>query len=294
MLPELIRITRPGPVASLPMPSGPLALAQAPTRALPSPEQSGGPLVRKMSSKSKPPSAKAPSLECQVQISLVKDFVGSIPVLQVSHDLVWLEQLIEAMDNPAGDIFERVLEEQIYVTYRPSWSLHPAYQVLQEVTSARNLVESLDAYTESVDSCAVEAMELFWRIHASLITAYPLNSLPGRQWQFVHSIAQSAVGWSRGLYLEHPTVRDYFFDEEFTPSEERIYTLVGGAKTPFPGVILTELSEEEALFYRDVHVDLRRAFAQDERVQLLAARLALTDGQRNQVIALIAKLNGTR
>jgi hypothetical protein len=59
-------------------------------------------------------------------------------------------------------------------------------------------------------------------------------------------------------------------------------------------VILSELSEEEALFYRDVHVDLRRAFGQDERVQLLATRLALTDGQRNQVIALIAKLNGTR
>ena len=198
------------------------------------------------------------------------------------------------MDNPTGDIFERVLEEQIYVAYRPSWSLHPAYQVLQEVTSARTLVESLDAYTKSVDSCAVEAMELVWRIHASLVTAYPLNSLPGRQWRFVHSIAQSAVGWSRGLYLEHATVRDYFFDEEFTSSGERIYTLVGGAKTPFPGVILTELSEEEALFYRDVHIELRRASAQDARVQLLAARLALTEGQRSQVVALIAKLNGTR
>ena len=69
--------------------------------------------------------------------------------------------------------------------------------------------------------------------------------------------------------------------------------MVGGENTPFPGVILTELSEEEALFYRDVHVDLRRAYAQDERVQLLATRLALTDGQRNQVIALISKLNGT-
>jgi len=56
---------------------------------------------------------------------------------------------------------------------------------------------------------------------------------------------------------------------------------------------LTELSEEEALFYRDVHVDLRRASAQDERVQLLATRLALTDGQHNQVVALISRLNGT-
>ena len=156
------------------------------------------------------------------------------------------------------------------------------------------LVESLDAYIESVDSCAVEAMELVWRIHASLKTAYSPNDLPGRQWRFVHSIAQSAVGWSRGLYLDHPTVRDYFFDEAFTPSEERIYTLVGGAKTAFPGEILTELSQEEVLFYRDVHVELRRASAQDDRVQLLATRLALADEQRNQVVALISKLNGTR
>ena len=73
-----------------------------------------------------------------------------------------------------------------------------------------------------------------------------------------------------------------------------INALVGGANTPFPGVILTELSEEEALFYRDVHVALRRAAVQDERVQLLATRLALTDGQWNQVVALISKLNGTR
>ena len=57
---------------------------------------------------------------------------------------------------------------------------------------------------------------------------------------------------------------------------------------------MTELSEEEARFYRDVHVDLRRAFGQDERVQLLATRLAITDGQRNQVVALRSKLNGTR
>jgi hypothetical protein len=294
MLPELIRITRPGPVASLPMPSGPLALAPAPTRALPSPEQNGGPLVKKVPAKAKPPCAKAPSLESQVQIGLVKDFVGSIPVLQVSHDLVWLEQLIEAMDNPTADIYERVLEEEVYVTYRPSWSQHPAYQVLLEVASARPLVEGLDAYTESVDSCAVEAMELVWRINASLISAYPPNGLPGCHWRFVHSIAQSAVGWSRGFYLEHPTVRDYEYEEEVTPSGERVFSLVGGENTAFPGVILTQLGEEEAWFYRDVHVALRRAAAQDERVQLLAARLALTDGQRNQVVALISKLNGTR
>ena len=162
------------------------------------------------------------------------------------------------------------------------------------MASARPLVEGLDAYTESVDSCAVEAMELVWRIHASLLTAYPSNNLPDRQWRFVHSIAQSAVGWCRGLYLEQPTVRDYYFEEEVTPSGERVFSLVGGENTPFPGVILTELSEEEALFYRDVHVALRRAAAQDERVQLLAARLALTDEQRNQVVALISKLNGTR
>ncbi len=162
--------------------------------------------------------------------------------------------------------------------------------MLLEVASARPLVESLNAYTESVDSCAVEAMELVWRIHASLLTAYPPDSLPGRQWRFVHSIAQSAVGWSRGLYLEDPTVRDYYFEEE----GEGVFSLLGRENTPFPGVILTELNEEEALFYRDVHVALRKASAQDERVQLLAARLALTEGQRNQVVALISKLNGKR
>ena len=295
MLPELIRITKPGPMASLPMPSGPLALGQGPLLALPSPAQTGGPLVKK---EAKPASAKTPSLESQTQIRLVKDFVGSIPVLQVSHDLVWLEQLIEAMDkpmdNPARDIYEWVLEDQINVSYRPPWSQHPAYQVLLEVDSARPLVESLDAYTESVNSCAVEAMELVWRIHASLTTAYPVDNLQVRQWRFVHSIAQSAVGWSRGLYLEHPTVRDYYFEEEAAPSGERILSLVGGDNTAFPGVILTELNEVEALFYREVHVDLRRASAQDERVQLLATRLALTDGQRRQVVALITKLNGKR
>ena len=293
MLPELIRMTKPGPVASLPMPSDPPALGQGPIAALPSPAQVGGALVPQTPAKPNPASGKSPSLECQVQIGLVKDFVGSIPVLQVSHDLVWLEQLIEAMDNATGDIYERVLEERVYVTYQPSWSQHPAYQVLLQADSARTLVESLDAYTESVTSCAVEAMEIVWGIHASLMTAYPLNNLQGCQWRFVHSIAQSAVGWSRGLYLEHPTVRDYHFEEEVTPSGEKVFSLVGGENTAFPGVILTELGEEEALFYRDVHVDLRRAASQDERVQRLARRLALTDGQRSQLSALICKLKGT-
>ena len=250
-----------------------------------------------MPSKANPLPGETGSLESQVQIHLVKDFVGSIPVLQVSHDLVWLEQLIEAMENPFGDIYERVLEEQVYVTYTPSWIQHPAYQVLLETQSARPLVRSLDAYTESVNSCAVEAMELIWRIHDSLLTAYPISSLPslqGRQWRFVHSIGQSAVGWSRGLYLEHPTVRDYYFEQELTPSGDPVLSLVGGDKTPFAGVILSELSEEEARFYRDVHIDLRRSFGQDERVQLLATRLALTEGQRSQLAALISKLHGAR
>ena len=143
------------------------------------------------------------------------------------------------------------------------------------------------------NSCALEAMGVIWQIHAALITADPLSNLQGRRWRFVHSVAQSAVGWNRGLYLEHPTVRDYYFEQEATPSGESVFALVGGANTPFPGVILTELNEEDALFYRDMHVYLRRVSAQDERVQFLATRLALTDGERNQVVALISKLNGT-
>ena len=292
MLPELIRITKPGPVDSLPMPSGPLALTQGSTLALPSPAQNGDPLVKKVNFKARLPSAKAPSLESQVQIRLVKDFVGSIPVHQVSHDLVWLEQLIEAMDYPLADIFEWVLEDQVFVTYRPSWSQHQAYQVLLELASAQPLLESLDAYTESVDSCALEAMEMLWQIHAELITADPLSNLQDGRWRFVHSVAQSAVGWSRGLYLEHPTVRDYCYKEEVTPSGERVFSLVGAANTPFPGVILNELNEEDAQFYRDMHVYLRRVSAEDERVKMLATRLALTEEKRNQVVALISKLNG--
>ena len=277
IIPELLAI-RSGTIAGLPPPSFTAALGAGLRRALPIPS----------------PKGKIISLEEQVQIGMVKDFLDSIPVLKVSHDLVWLEELIETQEGPGDDTYERVLDGQIEVLYHPGWMQHPAYQALQQAPSAQAFVQNLAEHAASVNDCAADTLELLWKIHTSAETAFPLNTLEAHRWQFVLSVAQSAIAWYLGIYLEHPSTREYSIQPTVKSGGDSLFSLLGNKDTPFVAPIVEALIEEEVLLLRDLHIELRQAYGQDEQVQVLATKLALTNGQREQLLSTIARHNGTQ
>ena len=54
--------------------------------------------------------------------------------------------------------------------------------------------------------------------------------------------------------------------------------LHGAEASPFQGLILDGLSEEDANFFRDLHIQLRISYRTYEEARILASRLASSEG----------------
>ena len=67
--------------------------------------------------------------------------------------------------------------------------------------------------------------------------------------------------------------------------------LHGAESSPFPGLILDGLSEEDANFFRDLHLQLRINYRTYEEARTLAAKLASTDAMRAQITEGISQLD---
>ena len=53
---------------------------------------------------------------------------------------------------------------------------------------------------------------------------------------------------------------------------------------------MEDLTEEEAIFLRDLHIRLRNEYMSSEDARLLAARLAATDAWRDQLLRETSQL----
>ena len=221
---------------------------------------------------------------------LVLDFVRSIPLLRVSPDLSWLEELVEKVDPVVLDAHELALQGQLEPTYQPAWLQHPVYAQLQEIARAQPLLQLLDEYRLSVDQCAADTLRLLRRIYDDVEDAVPRQTLGENQWRFVFTVGQSAVGWFRGTYLEQPSPRDYILDTAGYAGESPSFFLGGNESTPFRGPIVEDLTEEEAIFLRDLHLRLRNDYMSSEDARLLAAKLAATDAWRDQLLQETSQL----
>ncbi len=106
------------------------------------------------------------------------------------------------------------------------------------------------------------------------------------------------LAWFRGTYLGQPSARDYQIQagdaseasETWDPDEPPLMELHGTEASPFPGLILNGLSEEDANFFRDLHIQLRISYRNYEEARTLATRLASTDAMRGQITEGISQL----
>ena len=281
VFPEFVRISRPQ-IAAPEAPPAAAASAPAlasPRRALPSPFRRGGGGGR-----------SSVSPEQQARLRLVVDFVGSIPLMEVSPDLLWVEELVESLGGEADDRFEQVLRGDLEPVYQPAWMQHPTYQEMQNEPAAAPFLEGLEVYIESVNDCAADTLAIIRRIYGDLETAGSLEALGTHQWRYVLTVAQSTTAWFRGTYLGQPSPREYIIKSGTGVGEEDLASLMGVDSSPFNGPIIEGLHEEDLVFYRDLHIQLRNTYRNDEEAREIAAKMTATSAMRDQLNHNIAQM----
>ena len=67
-------------------------------------------------------------------------------------------------------------------------------------------------------------------------------------------------------------------------------SLNGEGASPFASLIIEGLTEEDAVFYRDLHIQLRVKYRSHEEARALTAKLTSTDTLREQLTQGIAQM----
>jgi len=229
------------------------------------------------------------SPEEQAQLHLVLDFMRSIPLIHVSSDLSWLDELMESSGSATPETYEQLLEGQMELNYQPAWVRHPTYEEVQRILEGHTFLQGLEDYINAVNDITVDVVSQVRQVYEDVIAAVPSEAPMVYQWRFDLAVLQHALAWYRGTYLREPSARDYII---INVSEEgALMSLHGQETTPFPGPLIESLIETDALIYRDIHIDLRTSYSSRESVRLLASRMASLEILREQLTANLAELD---
>ncbi len=155
------------------------------------------------------------------------------------------------------------------------------------------LLQSLEEYVSAINECSQDTITLLRTIAAGLSAEQPLEA--GNRWRFILSIGLGTLTWFWGTHLANPSSRDFVMEpsqksEDVDPNELLLARLDGVESSPFAGLILEGLTEDETDFFRDLHIQLRITYRTNEAAQALAAKLASTDLMRHQIVERTSQL----
>ncbi len=234
-------------------------------------------------------------MEEQARLEQVVVFVRSIPLLEVSSQLDWLEEIIDTNRGFKEDIHEQLLRGDLDLIYQPDWLQHPTYAGLRQAPQLPPILRSLEEYVWTINEGARDTMTLLQAIAGDLSTAPSLETSNSSRWRFIFTVGLGTLTWFWGTHLASPSFRDYVIDpgresEGHDSVEPTSVSLTGAEPPPFGGLILEGLTEDDAKFFRDLHIQLRVNYRTNEAAQTLAAKLASTDLMRLQIIERTAQL----
>lgn len=234
------------------------------------------------------------SPEEQARLQQVIDFMTSLPLPEVSNNLDWLEDMIENLSDSNEIIYDQILTGVLHLEYQPPWLLHPTYEDLRQTPQAQIVLEMLDRYIAGVTECASDVIVLLRQISDEINTPAELDASNGNQWRFSRSIVLSTLAWFRGTYLGQPSGRDYIVDQISSTSEsadlDDLTELSGAVTSPFPGLILHSISENDSLFFRDLHIQFRIQYRTFEDARTLAMKLGAIDATRDQISEALSQM----
>ncbi|MSP77978.1 MAG: hypothetical protein EXR67_00185 [Dehalococcoidia bacterium] len=228
--------------------------------------------------------------EDMARFQMVMDFVRSIPLLELTADLAWLDEIIISTDG--ADPHENALSGTASVRYQPAWAQHPTYADLQRLLQGQPFQQRLDEYMTAVDACATEALALIQDAHSHLMTAISPDAPTDHRWKLSVAVAQDSIAWFRGTFLKAPSQRDYLIKSQAAANEAfKIATLAGADEAPFRDLLIEDIAEADAISYRNTHVLVRTTYRANERARLLAAKIVHVEVLREQLQRTIAQLD---
>jgi hypothetical protein len=212
----------------------------------------------------------------------------------MTTDLEWLDELTRNLGSSEEESYNQILQGELELQYQPPWLLHPTYSELGRTPQAEPVLNLLEQYVIGVSECASDVIVLLRRISDDLNTAPPLDPSNANTWRFALTIVLSTFSWFRGTYLGQPNARDYLLEEYGTEDgwdgDIPITRLLGAPTSPFPGLILDNIREDDAQFYRDLHVQLRIHYRTFEDARTLVLKLSSTDAIRDQITDLLFQI----
>ena len=231
------------------------------------------------------------SPEEQAQLRLVVDFLQSLPLLEVTSDLAWLEELVEAAGSSEPAAFEGVLEGNVHLAYQPAWIRHPTFETVRMVLQGHPFLEELEAFVDAADSCAADMAALLRQVYRDVEYGVPDDAARVYWWRFVLGVVKYSLEWFRGSYLREPSVRDYHIEPFSDDGDEPLVTLAGQDTTPFAGLLIEGVVETDAIAYRDLHINLRGNYTDSENARSLAFRLTSLETLRQQMTSNLEQLD---
>ena len=231
--------------------------------------------------------------EEQAHLQLVLDFMRSLPLIQLTSDLKWLDELMDSVGGGTADVYEQILQGQLDLGYQPEWLRHPTYAEVQRILEGHEFLQRLDEYIQAVSDIAVDTVSLIRQVYEDAAGALPEATQTVEQWRFDLAVVQHALGWYRGTYLRQASTRDYLTVPVTESDGESLVSLHGDETTPFPGRLIGDLNEDEALVYRDLHIQMRANYTNSEEARLLAARMVSVDLLRDELLKNLSELDQT-
>ena len=228
--------------------------------------------------------------EEQAHLQLVLDFMHSLPLIEVTYELKWMDELMDSARGEVTDVIEQVLNGHTELNYQPEWLRHPTYQEVRHILEGHEFLQRLDEYIHAVNDIALDTVSLVRQADADVVASGLSPITQGDQWRFDLGIVQNALGWFRGVYLRQASARDYLLVPVSGSNGEVMVSLHGEETTPFPGPILEYVEEEQAVQYRDLHIQIRSNYTNSEEARSLAARMVSVDLLREQLNGNLAEL----
>jgi hypothetical protein len=231
----------------------------------------------------------------QGRLRILVDFARSLPLLQVSYDVSWLDELLRGPggSGPSDETKEQLLQGRLTPRYDPSWQSHPLYVELRGILDGHPLLQGIDSFMESVNRCAGDSAALLQEIFRDTSVDVPVEAVRQGHWRYVFGVYADSLGWFRGKFLREPSDRDYLFKDGVGPPEaaQGIAWLQGAEGTPFAGDLLPWVNRSEAQDMMERHLRLRRNYRASERAKGLVETLAQLEVQRDRLLGALDQLS---
>jgi hypothetical protein len=226
------------------------------------------------------------------RLQLLMDFVRSMPLIRVTPDLAWLEELISTAGSAGSDMHAEALTGTLSVRYQPAWMRHPTYAEVLRVLQGQPFLQRLEEYITAVDGCAADALPLLRAVYEDLTASLSPETPADHRWRLALAAVQDALAWFRGTHLKEPSAREYVLRSVTDGSEaSKQASVVSTDDTAFRGLLIEGITESDAISYRDTHIQVRNRYRDGEQARLLAAKMAQMDVLREQLMRAVGQLD---